>query len=150
MKVTGHPDVLALHRAFEDARYVYIITECCAEESLSSQNSGALPETVAVRLAFQILNVIAHCHQHGELSCHTDVLTAVNLCAGTCSLVDCLLLRHAVCCRQSPNPDNIRLRPTHGQVEVKYNWLRGRSGVQGDSVSDPQTYNKRLHRPRSQ
>ena len=88
------PNVLALHQAFEDNRYVYIINDSCAEESLSSQHFGALPETVVAGLAFQIIDTIAHCHQRGELS--KDCSTAVIVCTCACWLVKSGLLRNGV------------------------------------------------------
>ena len=39
-RVSRHPNVLALHEAYEDHKYVYSITEYCDGSILSSQRGG--------------------------------------------------------------------------------------------------------------
>lgn len=68
VRVSRHPNVLAAHEAYEDSKYVYIITEFCDETAWSSQRAADMAEDEVARWGLQVIEALAHCHQHGKLS----------------------------------------------------------------------------------
>lgn len=80
-RVSGHPNVVTLHDAFEDKKYIYLVLDYCPGGSLVTQlNNGMFYKNDAlVRKVFvQILDAVHACHEKGVF--HRDLKPENILC----------------------------------------------------------------------
>ncbi|XP_020551820.1 CDPK-related protein kinase-like isoform X3 [Sesamum indicum] len=72
--LTGHPNIVQLYDAFEDADNVYIVMELCEGGELLDRilaRGGKFSEDYAKAVIIQILNAVAFCHLQGVV--HRDI-----------------------------------------------------------------------------
>ncbi|KAJ0977171.1 hypothetical protein J5N97_012645 [Dioscorea zingiberensis] len=68
-----HPNVVAIHDAFEDSDSVHLVMEACGGGELFDRivSRGHYSERAAASVARTIIEVIQHCHKHGVM--HRDL-----------------------------------------------------------------------------
>ncbi|CAI5994344.1 unnamed protein product [Closterium sp. NIES-64] len=72
-RVKGHPHIVSLHEALEDAQDVHLVMEMCSGGDLLSHINSAphISERQAACVTHSIASAVALCHRHGV--CHRDL-----------------------------------------------------------------------------
>ncbi|CAI5966890.1 unnamed protein product [Closterium sp. NIES-65] len=69
----GHPYIVTLHDAIEDAKYVHLVMEFCRGGDLFDRitKGGVYSEPLGAHLCRAIIEALLHCHRHGVI--HRDI-----------------------------------------------------------------------------
>ncbi|CAI5527354.1 unnamed protein product [Closterium sp. Naga37s-1] len=69
----GHPYIVTLHDAIEDAKYVHLVMEFCRGGDLFDRitKGGVYSEPLGAHLCRAITEALLHCHRHGVI--HRDI-----------------------------------------------------------------------------
>ncbi|GJP29005.1 hypothetical protein CLOM_g11, partial [Closterium sp. NIES-68] len=69
----GHPYIVTLHDAVEDAKYVHLVMEFCRGGDLFDRitKGGVYSEPLGAHLCLAITEALLHCHRHGVI--HRDI-----------------------------------------------------------------------------
>ncbi|CAN1279400.1 Phosphoenolpyruvate carboxylase kinase 2 [Linum perenne] len=72
--LSPHPNLIQLHRTYEDDSYLHMVMDLCPNSDLHTlivANGGALREADARSIFAQLMSAISHCHWNGVV--HRDV-----------------------------------------------------------------------------
>ncbi|KAK3808408.1 MAG: kinase-like domain-containing protein [Benniella sp.] len=73
--VSGHPNIITLHRVIEDESFLYMVLDCGMEGDLFytiTERGGYIGNMVAIKAIFgQIASAVMHCHANGVF--HRDL-----------------------------------------------------------------------------
>lgn len=111
-RVSGHPNVLALLEAYENANDIICIIEPSDGAPLSTRTAGAVLEESVTEWGHGVVEALAHCHEQGE-----ELHAAESPCKCLCTCSGVVSVAGVVHCGLSP--DSILLTPGPAGVTVQ-------------------------------